>query len=210
MAKNEKKTQKREYFTFYRSWRDTINALDSEEDQYELLKAIVDYALDHVVPDFEKDYLKALFVSQLASLDRSWTKFENGCSPKPQKQNEAKQKQTEAKHEQISNKNKEKINKKKEESSSSGNDNDYDHFMKWYNAAIRGTNIPNIIVMTDERQTLFDTIREKYGVDKIYEVVAKAIKSDYLNGEKQGTKMTIDWLFEEQNFVKVMEGKYND
>ncbi len=95
---------------------------------------------------------------------------------------------------------------------SCGNDDYYyEHFLKWYNEAVQNTNIPKIIVMTDNRKKLFDHIRNKYGSDKIAEVVGKAIASDYLSGEKDGTpRMTIDWLFQEENFIRAMEGVYND
>ena len=44
-------SKQREGFTFYRSFRDTIEQMGVEADQLRIYKALADYALDGIEPD---------------------------------------------------------------------------------------------------------------------------------------------------------------
>ena len=53
-------------------------------------------------------------------------------------------------------------------------------------------------------------IRE-HGEEAVREMIRKAAKSDFLNGKNQrGWTASFDWLFLPTNFVKVLEGNYDN
>lgn len=61
------------------------------------------------------------------------------------------------------------------------------------------------------RQGLMNTRLSEYGIEKITEVLRKAGESDFLNGKNdKAWKADFEWILRPQNFVKVMEGKYEN
>jgi len=68
-----------------------------------------------------------------------------------------------------------------------------------------------ITKLTDARKQMLSEILSKYN-EADYDIVMKKIRiHPFLNGTKQGVdwKVTFDWLFKEDNFIKVLEGYEN-
>lgn len=86
-------------------------------------------------------------------------------------------------------------------------DNGCQKFMAWYNEQIKYTDLPKISEMTTRRIRLFSAIKSKYGSQKISEVINMVLDSNYLT---ERMKPSFDWLFKKDNFIKVMEGQYNN
>ncbi len=74
--KNE--TNQRDSFVFYRGFRDSINECPLDE-QLEIYKNIVDYALDGIEPDLQTSFGKVCWRLIKPILDKNWSRYRNGC-----------------------------------------------------------------------------------------------------------------------------------
>jgi|GEM_PF-612868 len=95
-------------------------------------------------------------------------------------------------------------------STTSKNAIDYQAFKKFFNEAVEGKGIPLIVQITKNRQGLIDACAKEFGKDAIATVVRKAAASSWLNGGGGKFIAKFDWLFQPTNFVKVLEGNYDD
>ena len=84
-------------------------------------------------------------------------------------------------------------------------------FIQSYNDIVKNCNIPPLQVLTEDRYRQIIQIFQKYGGTKVKKVLCMAAASDFLNGRgvKNRFQATFEWLFEEKNFVKVLEGYYH-
>ena len=74
----------------------------------------------------------------------------------------------------------------------------------------RGT-LPELKMLSGNRKDAIRLRYKKYGLDKLTTLFAKAGKSDFLNGKNNiNWKASFDWLIEEANMVKVLEGNYDN
>ena len=75
-------TQHRESFVFYRSFNEAIKGLP-DELQIVLFRAVVDYGLDRLEPDFSgvkmQPFVEAMFALIRPQLDANHKRFLNGC-----------------------------------------------------------------------------------------------------------------------------------
>lgn len=78
----KKVNQGRDSFIFYRSFYESIDNFPREQ-QLELYKAVVQYALDQIPPKFTdspyRQFLVAIWASIVPQLDANFRRFENGC-----------------------------------------------------------------------------------------------------------------------------------
>jgi len=71
--------------------------------------------------------------------------------------------------------------------------------------------LPKVIKLTDERKKHITARINEYGYESIEEVLKKAGKSEFLAGKNdRNWKADIDWIFNPTNFLKILEGKYNN
>ncbi len=71
-------------------------------------------------------------------------------------------------------------------------------------------NLPKVKKLTDARKKLITARFEEHGREEIGEVIEKASKSEFLNGNSdRGWKANFDWIFKASNFLKISEGAYN-
>ena len=69
---------------------------------------------------------------------------------------------------------------------------------------------PKVTVMTEKRKKAITSLLKKHPIEQIEEVFLLAESSDFLKGVNGKWKATFDWLMNENNFVKVLEGNYNN
>ena len=70
---------------------------------------------------------------------------------------------------------------------------------------------PKLIKMSEAREAHCYNLVEKFGKDKVKEGFEKASKSAFLTGvNDNGWKATFDWLVLPSNFLKVLEGNYDN
>ena len=79
---SNQETPCRESFVFYRSFYDSIGRLP-ERAQLALFRAVAEYGLDQVVPDFagvpQQPFVEAIFAGIRPQLDANHKRFLNGC-----------------------------------------------------------------------------------------------------------------------------------
>lgn len=68
----------------------------------------------------------------------------------------------------------------------------------------------NINQITKNDEVKINNIISLYGISEVIKTIQRAIKSKYLLGEVDGKKADISWFFVEDNFIKVMNGAYDD
>lgn len=70
---------------------------------------------------------------------------------------------------------------------------------------------PRVITISDKRKQTIKKLCQIYSLNQIKEVFEKAEQSKFLKGENnRGWSANFDWLLEERNFIKVLEGNYAD
>ena len=73
-------------------------------------------------------------------------------------------------------------------------------------------NISNIQTINSgtTRYKLLKARENEYGKDKIVEAIKNINNSSFLKGYEKSWKITFDWFIKPNNFIKVLEGNYND
>lgn len=88
---------------------------------------------------------------------------------------------------------------------------DFKSIMDFYNRMMQGKRIRKMIAMPEHRKQAIHARVNKYGIDAVYEMITKAANSDFLNGNNsKNWSPSVDWLFGVKNFVKVLEGNYDN
>lgn len=65
--------------------------------------------------------------------------------------------------------------------------------------------------ISDKRKLLIEDCMKKYGIEKMKKVFEKAEQSEFLKGKNQKRwKANFDWLIKPDNFIKVLEGNYDE
>jgi hypothetical protein len=73
-------------------------------------------------------------------------------------------------------------------------------------------NLSRVVKLTKSREKHISSRVKEYGLKAVFTVLEKAGKSDFLNG-KNPTNWTaggIDWIFTNSNFLKILEGNYDN
>ena len=119
-----------------------------------------------------------------------------------------------------SKKKKKKIKKEKEEASAAEPDDenddvviDFDVLQRFYNDELNkaAASIPRIRSLTDQRKAAAKARAREYGKPTVAEMIRKAAASNFLNGDNhRGFIADFDWLFRPNNFLKVIEGNYDN
>lgn len=90
------------------------------------------------------------------------------------------------------------------------NDNVKVNVIDRYNA-ICGKLLPKVTKATSQREKAINARLNDYDEQTIYTVFEKAVKSSFLTGDNgNGWKASFDWLMKPNNFVKVLEGVYDN
>lgn len=86
---------------------------------------------------------------------------------------------------------------------------DHQAFMDFFNKEMADKAIPRIIQMNKSRKGMLNARVREYGKEAVAMVVRKAAASTWLNGGGNYVA-SYDWLFKPNNFIKVLEGNYDD
>ncbi len=90
---------------------------------------------------------------------------------------------------------------------------DIDRFVEFFNGEMCRTQavIPAIDTLAAEDRRQIEVLLQRYPMAKLEKMATKAALSTFLNGGGQrGFKADIEWLTREKNFLKVINGKYDD
>lgn len=73
------------------------------------------------------------------------------------------------------------------------------------------SDVPKITSIRGTRATALKSRIDEYGEDKIIEAIKRIDKSSFLKGKNErGWTINFDWFIKPSNFVKVLEGNYDD
>lgn len=87
---------------------------------------------------------------------------------------------------------------------------DLNKFVEYFNKQFQYTKIPQIKEMTHDRIEKLNAVCVSHKSD-IQEVVRRVKNSAYLRGDDgRGFKASFDWIFNYDNFIKILEGNYDD
>ena len=90
---------------------------------------------------------------------------------------------------------------------------DYSKLLEFFNKTISesGSVIKEIRQLTERRKLAIQARARENGKESLMEVIIQAAESDFLNGKNdRGWVADFDWLMRPNNFVKVLEGNYNN
>lgn len=80
---------------------------------------------------------------------------------------------------------------------------------KWNKTAAR-IGRPKILTLSPERRQLVKARIAQFTIDQFVTVFGKVEASAFLRGEQRWKGATFDWLMKKANFLKVLEGNYDD
>lgn len=101
------------------------------------------------------------------------------------------------------------IKEKKVYSNNKNQSIDYTEISNSYNATCE--KMPYVRKLTEKRKRAIKKIVGLYDVETINEVFLKASESNFLNGENErGWTADLDWLMKPDNFVRVIEGRFQN
>ena len=69
---------------------------------------------------------------------------------------------------------------------------------------------PSVRSLSDARKKTIRSRLKTFSIDDFKQVFTSAENSSFLKGEDGGWKASFDWLIKEANFLKVLEGNYQD
>lgn len=70
--------------------------------------------------------------------------------------------------------------------------------------------LPKVKIFTDKRKSTVKSRLKKYSMEQIREAFMKAEQSDFLTGKVKDFKASFDWILNETNFAKIIEGNYDN
>lgn len=83
-----------------------------------------------------------------------------------------------------------------------------DRIQKYYNNMIAGTSLPRVTKMTESRRRAVKSALKEYDKVTVASVINKAVASHFL--VNQWGKVNFDWIFKRNNFLKILEGNYDN
>ena len=88
---------------------------------------------------------------------------------------------------------------------------DFSACKDFFNSKVQGTSVPSIVSLKSEvRRGLLRARVKEHGKDSLAVVVQKVVDSTFLTGGTGQFVAKFDWIFRPQNFLKILEGNYDD
>ena len=70
--------------------------------------------------------------------------------------------------------------------------------------------LPQAQKITDARKSSINARIKDYGIDEVFITLNKAENSNFLKKDKDKKWLNFDWVFNPNNFIKILEGKYDN
>lgn len=97
-----------------------------------------------------------------------------------------------------------------DESKDEGKINKVELVRKLYNETFKDV-LPSVIKITGKREKAINSILKDFSIDKIREAFDLVMQSDFLKGKTERKfACNFDWIFNSENFVKILENKYKN
>lgn len=186
----------RESVVFYKSFYESIDSLP-KEFQADCYKAVLEYAFNGVVPE-QGTMGYTMWLAFRKQIDINQKRYENGkAGGRPKKA---------AKKEKTNDENKEPVEIVTDDSHRVP----YQEIINMYHEIC--VSLPTVRAVSDSRRKMIRSRYNQYGIDEIRTVFEKAEASDFLTGrsDKSWNGCGFDWLLKPSNFLKVLEGNYDN
>jgi hypothetical protein len=85
----------------------------------------------------------------------------------------------------------------------------FNQVCEYFNKVIAGRGMPLVHALTSKRKSMINSRLKEYGSEQMKLMIDKAAASSFLNGSN-GWMASFDWIMRPNNFVKVLEGNYDD
>lgn len=206
---NEGANMERDSFIFYRSFHEAIKCL-SDEEAVKCFRAITTYALDG--EEIEIDgAAKAIFITVKPQIDANNRKYLNGLKGGKPKHNQSVTK-TEPKRNQEETKAEPNVNENDNDNVNDINNTlvkiDYQNIINLYNTIC--VSLPKVTKLSDSRKRAIKARLKSYTEEDLKKAFELAEQSDFLSGRNgKWSGASFDWLLNETNLVKVLDGNYN-
>lgn len=174
-------------FVFYRSYYDSIRKMPDAEAK-KLLVAICEYALDDNEPEGLQYPVDLAFDLIKPQLDANKRRRDNGKKGGAPKGNQNARKVKEVKKQEW-----------------------YEPIMQRWNELSQYGISKVIKIKGSGRYEMLQSLVKEYGESGIYKAIDNISRSTYLQGkESTSWKIDFDWFIIKDNFIKVLEGKYQN
>lgn len=86
---------------------------------------------------------------------------------------------------------------------------DFEKIQEHWNSVC--TKLPAVTVMSKKRTATVKARVKEHGLDAVFSAMDKTAKSNFMNGQNnKGWRANFDWIMRPENFVKVLEGNYDN
>ena len=92
--------------------------------------------------------------------------------------------------------------------SSEDNNSKIGLFLEWYNEYCK--ELSTVRKLTDKRKKGILRLFKDYSQDDIKQVLINVSNSDFLLGKATDFKANLDWILNDNNFIKILEGRYSN
>ena len=215
--------KERQFTPFFVSFEEAINDLDDKDMQLSLYRAIVRYGLYGEVPELS-GIAGTLWRLILPALQSNRKQFINGSSGGAPKGNQNARKTTQKqpndnpktslkdKDKRLSDESKEsadKPRKRRRLSPASPTPDEFEEIVRFYNDTCKS--LRPVKILTDKRRAAVSARLREHGREAVFDVIRAAGRSSFLAGQNtREWTADFDWIFRPVNFVKVLEGKYEN
>lgn len=217
----------RDSFVFYNSYYEAISELD-EKTQLQIFKAVCEYALNGNTPELT-GIPKAVFALIKPTIDANEKRYNNGKKGgRPKKTNDSENEKPTVLNSETNGYENEKpnvndnvnvnvnenanINENVNENisdKSARSSSQIAEIIDLYHKIC--TSFSRVTTVSENRKNTLKKLMKNFSVGQITEVFETAEKSDFLRGiNKNGWKANFDWIIKENNFIKILEGNYNN
>jgi len=203
------KLTKRKGFNFFRSYYDVYNELETDKDKVAFLNALLDRQFLGIRPEGLKGMAKFAYISQTNSIDTQVKGYEdrvislNKTTPNydpyqgvekvflnpPQQEKEKEKEKEEGKEEE------ERV--------------DYENIILEFNSF--DWKLSKLKALNSERKKHIKSRIKEHGRAELSQAFKKVKESVFLQGENdRNWKANFDWIINSSNFVKIIEGNYDN
>lgn len=89
-------------------------------------------------------------------------------------------------------------------------DQEIETFVAWFNYYMRDSRIPCVRRITEKRKFLIRAIWDEHNLDDLKKAFFNASQSSFLNGKTPNRFLaTFEWIMQEKNFIRILEGNFN-
>ena len=199
----------RDGFVFYKSFAEAIKGLD-DEMRLECLTAIIDYGIYGIEKELSgiPDIVFKLVKPQLDANNKRFSDGKKGGRPKKTDGLENKNQWFSEEKPKEKEKEKEKEKDKEKDKEEVKDTINYQSIADMYNTIC--VSLPKVTKLSDARKRAIKSRLKSYSVEDLKKAFELAEQSDFLSGRNgKWSGASFDWLLNETNLVKVLDGNYN-